>query len=126
MMEDGEDAVVAERLRAVLSAPAARRSAPPQEPPAVDISGDWRVHLRFVYGEAVHALHAQQSGAEVQGTYRTQYEQRGLSGRVAGREVMLRGRYALVGTVDGDTMSGTAHVGQEWPAQWTAQREKQA
>ena len=123
VMEDGEDAVVARRLRQVLSTPTPSQPEAPAPPPAVDISGDWRIRMQFVYGESVHSLHAEQQGAQVQGAYRTQYGQGALTGLVAGNQVTLNGRYQLSGTVDGDQMQGTASVGQEWPATWTATRE---
>ena len=123
MMEDGEDALVARRLRQVLSTPTPRRPEVPAAPPAVDISGDWRVSLQFAHGESVHSLRVEQQGARVQGTYRTQYGQGALSGGVAGNQVTLHARYQLAGTVDGDEMKGSASVGQEWPATWSAKRE---
>jgi len=123
MMEDGEDRIVAQRLRAVLSTPAPPPAGAPAEAPAVDITGEWRVELQFVYGKAVHTLRAEQRDAAVEGSYRTPYQQRPLRGRVSGRQVTLHGLYTLAGTVDGEAMGGTAHVGQEWPATWSARRE---
>ena len=123
--EDGEDAVVARRLRQVLSTPAPSQEEAPALPPAADISGDWRIRMRFVYGESVNSLHAEQQDAQVQGTYRTQYDQVPLTGQVAGSQVTLRGRYQLTGAVDGDQMQGTANVGQEWPATWSATRTRE-
>jgi seryl-tRNA(Sec) selenium transferase len=123
MMEDGDAAIVARTLRQVMGTPAKREPAAPETAPTVDISGDWRVHLEFVYGEGVHSLHAEQDGGRVQGTYRTQYEQRELTGRVAGNQVTLSGRYQLTGTVDGDKMQGTASVVSEYPATWSATRQ---
>ena len=123
MLEDGEDVVVARRLRQVLSTPATRQPELPAALPVVDISGDWRVCVQFVYGESVHTLRVEQQGARVQGTFSTPYGQGTLSGQVAGNEVALNGRYQLTGTVDGDQMQGTASVGQEWPATWSATRE---
>lgn len=122
MLEDGEAAIVARRLREVLSRRPEPRAVTPPAPPSVDLSGDWRVEIQFVYGQAVHSLHAEQQGAEVTGTYRSQYGQGPLSGRVAGSQVVLRGRYELTGTVAGTEMSGTAQVGHEWPATWRATR----
>jgi len=124
MLEDGEDAVVAQRLRQVLGNPKPVPLPPEPPPPEVDVSGDWRVCLQFVYGEAVHSLHVEQEGADVQGAYRTQYDQGELTGRVAGNEVTLHSRYQLTGIADGDQMQGTANVGQGSPADWTATRER--
>ena len=123
MMEDGEDTAVARRLRQVLSTPAAGQPSVSMAPPLVDISGDWRIRMQFVYGQSVHSLHAEQQDARVQGTYRTQYDHGALSGQVEGNQVALQGRYRLNGTVNGDEMQGTANVGQEWPATWSATRE---
>ena len=123
MMEDGDAAIVGQQVRHVLGTPAARTPAPPGEPPEVDISGDWRVDLQFACGASVHSMHVEQEGAGVAGSYRTPYERRDLSGKVSGKEVALRGRYELTGTVEGDQMQGTAQVGQQWPATWSARRE---
>ena len=123
MMEDGDDAVIARLLRQVLSTPAPSQPDAPVTPPAVDISGDWRIRMQFVCGESAHSLHVEQQGSQVQGTYRTQYDQGDLTGQVTGDQVTLRGRYQLTGSVDGDEMQGTANVGQEWPATWSARRE---
>ena len=123
MMEDGEDTAVARRLREVLSTPVSSRPDVITAPPLVDISGDWQIRMQFVYGQSVHSLHAEQQDAQVQGTYRTQYDQGALSGLVEGNQVTLHGRYQLKGTVNGDEMQGTANVGQEWPAAWSATRE---
>ena len=123
MMEDGEDAVVGQRLHQILSTPAPSQPEAPVPPPAVDISGDWRIRMQFVYGESVHSLHLEQQDAQVTGTYRTQYDQGDLTGQVAGNQVTLRARYQLTGEADGDRMQGTASVGQEWPATWSGTRE---
>ena len=126
MMEDGDDAIVARLLRQVMGTPVPDQPEVPAAPPTVDISGDWRIRIQFVHGESEHSLHAEQQDGQVQGTYRTQYGQGDLNGQVAGNEVTLRGRYQLTGTVDGDEMQGTANVGQEWPATWSARREGMA
>ncbi|MEW6750721.1 MAG: aminotransferase class V-fold PLP-dependent enzyme [Candidatus Latescibacterota bacterium] len=123
MLEDGEAQIVGRRLREVLGQRLVPTPAPPPAPPAVDICGDWRVDMRFVYGRATHSMRIAQQGAALSGAYRSQYEQGALSGQVTGDRVTLRGRYELAGTVQGDTMEGTAQVGQDWPATWTARRE---
>ena len=123
MMEEGDAAVVAEALGHLLGTPAAVEPQPPAEAPAANITGDWQVRIQFVAGEGRQALHLSQDAGAVEGTCRTQYGQVPVSGSVAGRQVTLQGRYALTGTVDGDRMEGTAQVGQEWPATWTAERD---
>jgi len=123
MMEDGDAAIVVEKLRQALSTPIPEEPEVPADPPTVDISGDWRVQIQFVHGEGVQSLHIEQDGAQIQGRYRTQYSQGELSGQVAGDQVTLRGRYQLTGTVNGEEMQGTASLGQEWPATWSAKKE---
>jgi hypothetical protein len=88
----------------------------------VDVTGDWQVEVQFVYGRATHSVHVEQQGAELSGTYRSQYGQFRLTGRVSADRVTLRGPYELTGTVRGDRIDGTAQVGQEWPAAWSAWR----
>ncbi len=127
MLEDGEAEIVARRLRAALERPAVPPApAAPPAPPSVDLGGEWRVEICFVYGQATHSLRIEQQGADVTGSCRTQYDTCRLTGRVEGNRVVLRGRYELVGTAAGDTMEGTAQVGQEWPAQWRAERSRTA
>ncbi|MBT4502576.1 MAG: aminotransferase class V-fold PLP-dependent enzyme [Gemmatimonadetes bacterium] len=123
MMEDGDAGIVAQKLHQAMSTPIPEEPEIPAAPPTVDISGDWLVKVQFVCGEGVQSLHIEQDGAQVQGSYRTQYSQGDLSGQVAGDQVTLHGRYQLTGTVDGGEMQGTANVGQEWPATWSAKRE---
>jgi seryl-tRNA(Sec) selenium transferase len=123
MMEDGDAGIVAQKLHQAMSTPIPEKPEVEAAPPAVDISGDWLVKMQFVCGEGVQSLHVEQDGAQVQGSYRTQFSQGDLSGQVAGDQVTLNGRYRLTGAVDGNEMQGTANVGQEWPATWSAKRE---
>ncbi|MGM0401924.1 MAG: PLP-dependent transferase, partial [Chloroflexota bacterium] len=131
MMEAGEDAIVAQRLREVMSDRPAPEPVAPSPPASVDVSGEWLIDLAFVFGGSTHSMNLIQEGATLTGTYRSQYGQCPIRGQVAGNEVSFqavlphgpsRTRYDYEGTVTGDTMSGSVSMGQEWPATWRARR----
>ena len=89
---------------------------------AVDLTGDWRVSLQFVYGAGAHTMHVDQQGAHLHGTYRTPYGEYELTGSVSGTQVILKSRYLLTGTVANDRMEGSADVGQSDPVPWWGER----
>jgi uncharacterized pyridoxal phosphate-dependent enzyme len=131
MLEDGEAAIVARRLVELMSNRPAREPAPAPAAPAVDVSGAWTIHLRFTRGESRHSMTLEQDGARVSGTYRSQYGWGQIEGSVAGNKVDLRvsipyeasgTSYHYVGTVEGDTLSGTMPMGRMWQAEWVARR----
>lgn len=131
MMEAGEDAIVAERLREVMRDRPAPEPATSPSSPAVDVSGEWLIDLAFVFGESTHSVNLVQEGDALTGTYRSQYGQCEVMGQVAGDKVSFqavlphgpsRTRYDYEGTVTGDTMGGSVSTGQEWPCTWRARR----
>ena len=42
----------------------------------MNLSGEWRLELKFLLGEASHSLHLEQEGGEVRGRYRASTESR--------------------------------------------------
>ena len=99
----------------------------------MDVSGDWRLCLTFVLGEATHSLHLTQDDGQVQGRYRTQFDEREIRGRVdADGRVTLRSGvhyqacgagYAFEGRLQGDVMEGTVGLGEFGSARWRAERQ---
>ena len=131
MLEAGEAEIIAKRLRELLTNPPKAAPVPPVLPAAVDISGDWTLQIQFLTSTATHTMHVQQKGAELSGTYRSQYDRSEIKGSVAGKTAtfrvtftvgMFHPGYEFTGTMEGDTLSGTASVGQEWPVKWSAKR----
>ena len=99
----------------------------------MDLTGDWKLTLTFLLGEATHALQLEQTGSDVQGRYRTQYGDQEIRGRVeADGTVRLRSGvhyqacgagYAFTGRLEGDTMAGQVGLGEFWSARWRAERQ---
>lgn len=130
MMEEGDDDVVAQRLREVLAGGGLAMGDTTPAPP-VDVLGDWLVELRYTLGNAQHALSLDQNGERLTGKYRSQYAESSVEGAVSGCRVSFRtvlGHeanrtvYAFEGTVAGDSMAGQVDLGEYGQARWTARR----
>jgi D-glucosaminate-6-phosphate ammonia-lyase len=131
MMEEGDAAIVARRLREVLNAgPTSVSAATPAVAPA-QVGGHWQIHTRYVLGESTHALNLQQVGNDLSGTYRSQYAWSDVKGRVEGNQVELRVvigyqgnnvTYVFTGVVEDALMRGTVSLGEYGSAPWNAQK----
>jgi len=130
MMEDGDDAIVAQRLADLLRTRPAPAVSEQYGAPA-DIRGAWRIQLDYLLESATHAMTCEQDGNTVSGTYRSQYGLGELHGTVQGQQVALNAgvgyhtraaNYSLRGTVDGDVMSGTFPIGGYNTGKWRAER----
>jgi D-glucosaminate-6-phosphate ammonia-lyase len=126
-LEAGEERIIAERVHAVLANPPApvRRT----DWPAVDVSGEWDVEMRFVSGSAVQSFVIEQNGHELVGTHRASFAERHLAGTLHGHDIVIRSSYTqqgvrlnftFSGTVTRDSMQGTASLGEYGTADWTA------
>lgn len=128
-LEAGEERLIAERVHSVLSSP------PPKtlrtDPPAVDVSGQWDVELKFVHGSATHTFAFEQKGSELLGTHHASFAPRDLAGTLHGPDILVRSSYTeegvrlnftFTGTVSGDTMAGRVSMGEYGMADWRAAR----
>ena len=132
MMEPGEEEIVAQRLLEILKDAAAHgQVAPSAAPAAVNVAGTWTICLRFLRGEAFHAVELEQEGDRLSGRVRGQFSTSTVQGTVHGMEIEMRVvlrheassvSYAYTGKVEGDAMRGTADLGEYWTAEWTAKR----
>jgi len=127
-LRPGDEAIVADRVHAVLSHPPAKK---PPQPPAVSVTGQWDLHIDFLAGSADHALVLEQSGASLAGTHFGQFADRDLTGTVEGNRIVMRSSYtrqgvrlnfAFAGTVEGETMQGTVSLGEYGAARWNARK----
>ncbi|MCC6861591.1 MAG: hypothetical protein IT158_23680 [Bryobacterales bacterium] len=135
MMVTGDEKVVAERLRAVLSRPPRIPKPAPEPGQPASIAGQWDVRLEFVLGSAGHSLFLEQDGGSLSGTHRGGVLSGDLRGGVAGSEVHFssshrhegtRLSYVFRGRVENDRMSGTVDLGEYGKARWTAERHRYA
>jgi L-seryl-tRNA(Ser) seleniumtransferase len=135
MLSAGDEAVIAERLHAVLSRPPRQEDARKAEP-AADLSGSWDVRIEFTAGASTHALHLAQHGSQVEGVHQGDFVARDLRGSIEGDAVRLRSEYSeehgdalsftFSGKVASDEMSGTLDMGEYRGARWSARRRVRA
>ncbi|MBM3796213.1 MAG: hypothetical protein FJW31_19625 [Acidobacteria bacterium] len=134
-MKDGDAKVVADRLEAILRVASIRPRMvkSPAPPPVADVSGEWRVALRFAVGSAEHSLTLNVSGTDLTGTHRGRLAQSAVKGAIEGAHVSFRSSlryegqslpYDFQGTVTagGKRMSGEVHLGEYGKAAWSAER----
>jgi L-seryl-tRNA(Ser) seleniumtransferase len=131
MMAPGDEAVVAERLFAVLSSPP-RVERKPKAAPAADLTGTWDVRIQYAAGASVHRLHVRQRGNDLDGVHQGDFVSRDLAGTIDGDAVELRSHYpeshgdalhfTFAGRVAGDEMAGELDMGEYLGARFTATR----
>jgi len=130
MMMPGDDAMVARRIREVLTNPP-KVDPPDNSPAAVQVSGRWDVDLKFGRGEARHIVFLEQSGDRVVGTHRGETLSGELQGSVNGQRVRFRSSHRYEGTsisytFDGilseGALAGTVGLGEYGTAKFTAKK----
>lgn len=128
-LQAGEERLIADRLRAVLSAPP--RSPARADAAASDVSGQWDVEMRFAAGTATQTFAIEQRGHQVVGTHYASFATRDLAGTLHGDDLLVRSSYTergvrlnftFTGKVKGDTMSGDVSMGEYGVATWKAAR----
>jgi hypothetical protein len=111
---------------------------PGQKPDAKgvpDISGKWMMTLELSMGTGTPTLELKQEAEKVTGTYSGRYGIAPLEGRLKGRVFEFAVQMAAEGQTftlnfagevaeDGQTMKGTANMGEIGEATWTAKRDK--
>ena len=122
MLAPGDEQVVGERLRALLSAKRTLVMPSPAAAPAGDISGQWRVAITFVASTTTHVLQLRQQGTKIEGSHQGDFDTRDVSGSMDGARVTLTSRitertgnalnYRFTGELSGDTLSGTLDMGE--------------
>ena len=132
MMAPGDEKVVAERVRNVLSAAYARKPVPEPAPPAANVAGRWDVEIQFAAGVTTHTLHLQQNGNRLDGIHQGNFLARDISGTIVGDAVTLASvvterhgdslSYRFEGTVTGEQIAGTLDLGEYLKATWTGRR----
>jgi len=133
MMAPGDEKIVGDRLYAVLTSAQGKPAAdPPLAAPAVDLSGQWDVHIEYAASSSDHTLSLHQRGNEIDGAHGGDFVSRDLTGTIEGDIVRIRSSYAeshgdalnysFSGKVTGDAMSGMLELGEYLGARWTARR----
>jgi len=133
-MAAGEEKIVADRVYAALSNPHGQETAGQAGSPAVDVSGQWDVHMEYVASTASHTLHLKQTGSRIEGSHQGDFVSRDLVGTIDGASIQISSSYTerhgdslsfrFSGRVTGDEMSGTLDMGEYLTAKWKARRHE--
>ncbi|MCD6308013.1 MAG: hypothetical protein J7M24_03345 [Candidatus Latescibacteria bacterium] len=98
-----------------------------------DVSGEWTIKLTFLMGKATHTAVIEQDGEQLSGTYKGEFLEGRLKGRIEENEITFSSRvrnestgvtFRYSGTVDGNTMKGKVDMGEYWTADFTAEKKK--
>jgi L-seryl-tRNA(Ser) seleniumtransferase len=132
MMAAGEEKIVAERIHAILSNPPKPDAPARASAPAVDLTGQWDVHIEYIANTSTHTLHVKQLGSRLEGSHQGDFVSRDLSGTIEGTNVQISSSYTerhgdaltfrFTGTVAGESMSGALDMGEYLSAKWTAKK----
>jgi D-glucosaminate-6-phosphate ammonia-lyase len=130
MMQPGEDKIVAERIHGVLSRKRDQRSTD-MTAASASISGRWDVDIEFFSSRSRHTLFIEQDGNWIQGSHQGEFTVRDMVGMIEGNDVKLRSverrpgslvTFIFSGTVSGDSISGSIHMGEYLNAKFTAKK----
>jgi L-seryl-tRNA(Ser) seleniumtransferase len=132
MMSPGDEAIVANRLHALLTSRRLRDPIAASAAPAVDVSGRWSVRIDYEAGSSTHVLHLVQKGNDIAGTHQGDFIARDLAGSINESDVRLRSNYGgqngdslsftFTGKVAGQEMSGELDMGEYLAATWKGRR----
>ncbi len=130
--------IVVLALTAGLAAQTAQQGKPEQKPAAkaLNVSGKWTMTLDFSMGTATPALNLKQDGEKISGTYTGRYGTFDLLGSLKDRKIQFSFAMTAEGETvamsfagevaeDGQSMKGTAVLGELGDATWTAAKNKQ-
>jgi L-seryl-tRNA(Ser) seleniumtransferase len=131
MMEEGDEEVVAQRLKEVLQEATQRERLQPVEKPPSEVAGEWTIAIKYILGESQHSVSLEQDGPHLAGRYRSRYGESAVEGTASGGEIAFRTLishqashipYSFSGKVKGDGMSGQVDLGEFWKASFSARR----
>jgi L-seryl-tRNA(Ser) seleniumtransferase len=132
MMAAGEEKIVADRIHAILSNPPKQDAPARTAAPAVDLTGQWDVHIEYAANTSNHTLHLKQVDNRIEGTHQGDFVSRDLAGTIDGNSVQISSSYTerhgdalsfrFIGTAAADGMSGTLDMGEYLMAKWSARR----
>lgn len=122
----------------VLAFAAGAAALSPQDKPAkapLSVAGKWTMSLDMSMGTATPALELKQDGAKLTGTYTGRYGTFPLQGSLKDRTIVFTFSMTAEGETvtmsfsgevaeDGQSMKGTATLGEMGDATWSAKKEK--
>src|SRR6185437_12490074 len=85
----GNDKIVAERLRTILSKAAGTKLVKDTTPASTDVSGAWDIEIEFAASRSKHNLYLQQKDSDITGTHQGDYLARDLLGTLHGNQIKM-------------------------------------
>jgi hypothetical protein len=98
----------------------------------VNVTGDWEITTQSPRGERTSDIHFEQDGESLTVTMQLMNEEVTAEGTVKGNKIewsvtrsTQRGEFTIsyTGTIDGDSMSGEAQMGDFGAMEWTAKKK---
>lgn len=130
-LNSGEEKIIAERVREVLSKPAPSKK--PEGAAAYNLSGEWDVEIKFAAAQAHHKLVLSQQQNAISGTHSGSLGDRQVTGTIFGRDILLRSSYKglgvrvnfeFTGTADSENeMKGKLSMCEYGNAEWVAKKK---
>lgn len=129
-MKEGEDLIVANRIFEILS----KKRSPKSEVmavPAANLSGQWKVEVKYFNSVVQHQFSIQQDGNWINGTHKGDFDIRDISGTIEGNQIQMSSilrlsgdqiTFYFSGMLSGDTFSGDIHMGEYLTAKFTASK----
>jgi hypothetical protein len=131
MLDPGEAHIIAEVMHAVLSKPGHYDNPVVPTGTPASIEGNWAVSIHYLRGEGAQKFTLRQTGGAVSGMHHGEHYEGRLRGKVEAGQVELRSvmevpgnpiHWTFTGTVQGNSMSGAADLGEYGPVTWSAVR----
>ncbi len=120
---------------AVAALTAAQGKPEQKDKAAVNVAGKWTITMEMSMGTATPSLELKQDGTKITGSYTGRYGTFPLEGTLKDRNIEFSFQMGAEGqtvtmsfagevAADGQTMKGTASLGEMGDATWTAKKEK--
>ena len=99
--------------------------------PSENISGLWEVNVQFFSSTIKHNFSLQQDGNWINGSHKSQFDERSIGGTIEGNLVKLSSTiskpgdqitFYFSGNLNGNSISGDIHMGEYRTAKFTAVR----
>ncbi len=132
-MQKGEEKVVADRVREILSQKREAKSTS-METPVANLTGRWDVQVKFFSSASMHNFTIQQDGNWISGSHKGDFSVRDMEGSVSGKTIKLRSvdrapgdhiTFIFSGEVTAESMSGSIFMGEYRTATFTAAKQKE-
>ncbi len=107
---------------------------PPEKKSELNVTGKWAMTMEMSMGTATPALELKQDGTKITGSYTGRYGTFPLEGTLKDRTIQFTFQMGAEGqtvsmsfagevAADGQSMKGTASLGEMGDASWTAKRQ---